>query len=228
MTPLLDLAQDHDLAIALDRLVAGELADAERRALLGKLESTPDGWRRCALAFLEEQAWRTALGSAEVFETRTPQPKTTRRRRPALVIIPYALAASLISLFALTLYRSSVPQVERPDPVAMATPKPAATQVPEGFDPAPGQPIGWVGLTRPDDGEALPQPVPILAATAANQQWLQDQPATIPDYVRAVWERRGYQVEENHRLVELGLQDGQPVGIPIDEVELDFVGRQPL
>src|SRR5437660_1111223 len=40
----------------LDRLVDGELPDAERRKLLLKFEKEPDGWRRCALAFLEAQA----------------------------------------------------------------------------------------------------------------------------------------------------------------------------
>ena len=40
-----------------DRLVDGELTADERRALLASLDSRPDGWRRCALAFLEAQAW---------------------------------------------------------------------------------------------------------------------------------------------------------------------------
>src|SRR5207253_643240 len=45
----------------LDHLVDGELADDERRELLMQLEKEPDGWRRCALAFLEAQTWRQAL-----------------------------------------------------------------------------------------------------------------------------------------------------------------------
>src|SRR5262249_42904345 len=43
------------------RLVDGELANDERSELLRRLESEPDGWRRCALAFLEAQAWRDSL-----------------------------------------------------------------------------------------------------------------------------------------------------------------------
>ncbi len=42
----------------LDQLVDGELTDAEQRDLLQRLEHSPDGWRRCALAFLEAQAWQ--------------------------------------------------------------------------------------------------------------------------------------------------------------------------
>ncbi len=47
--------------IALDRLVDGELPEAERRQLLSKLDRQPGGWRQCALAFLEAQSWGQAL-----------------------------------------------------------------------------------------------------------------------------------------------------------------------
>ena len=46
----------------VDLLVDGELSEADRRALLLQLEHEPDGWRRCALAFLEAQCWKTELG----------------------------------------------------------------------------------------------------------------------------------------------------------------------
>jgi hypothetical protein len=42
----------------LDRLVDGELSLAERRVLFSAIEAQPDGWRRCAMAFLEAQAWK--------------------------------------------------------------------------------------------------------------------------------------------------------------------------
>jgi hypothetical protein len=45
----------------LDRLVDGELAEIERREVLQTLERQPDGWRQCALAFLEAQSWGEAL-----------------------------------------------------------------------------------------------------------------------------------------------------------------------
>ena len=41
-----------------DLLVDGELGEEDRRALLGRLDGEPGGWRRCALAFLEAQAWK--------------------------------------------------------------------------------------------------------------------------------------------------------------------------
>lgn len=45
----------------IDRLVDGELSGDERRELLAALDSQPDGWRRCALAFLEAQTWRSEM-----------------------------------------------------------------------------------------------------------------------------------------------------------------------
>src|SRR5262245_17750719 len=48
----------------LDRLVDGELDAAGRRELLNALDDQPGGWRRCALAFLEAQAWRSELRGA--------------------------------------------------------------------------------------------------------------------------------------------------------------------
>jgi len=60
----MNFAEDRSRTVkdsAIDRLVDGELADAERRELLIQLENDPDGWRQCALAFLEDQAWRSAI-----------------------------------------------------------------------------------------------------------------------------------------------------------------------
>jgi anti-sigma factor RsiW len=45
----------------IDRLVDGELPADERRQVLLALESHPEGWRRCALAFIEAQTWRSQM-----------------------------------------------------------------------------------------------------------------------------------------------------------------------
>ena len=78
------------------------------------------------------------------------------------------------------------------------------------------------------DGAAVVRSVPYLASTPANLAWVESQPSSIPDYVRAQLERQGYQIEENHRLLDLDLQDGRRVAIPVDEVAVDYVGRVPL
>src|SRR3990172_4689745 len=60
--------------ILFDRLVDGELSPGERRELLASLDGRPDGWRRCALAFLEAQAWGNEL--PQVVAARLSSPKS--------------------------------------------------------------------------------------------------------------------------------------------------------
>ncbi len=45
----------------LDRLVDGQLDDGEYRELLRHIDDDPDGWRQCALAFLQHQALQREL-----------------------------------------------------------------------------------------------------------------------------------------------------------------------
>lgn len=59
----MNLPDEQRDAMLIDRLVDGELSGDERRHLLASLEAQPDGWRRCALAFVEAQTWRGAMGS---------------------------------------------------------------------------------------------------------------------------------------------------------------------
>ena len=49
---------DEDL---LDRLVDGELPEAQQQEVLRQVQCHPDGWRRLALAFLEAQTWRREM-----------------------------------------------------------------------------------------------------------------------------------------------------------------------
>lgn len=62
--PNLTEATDEQLERLIDRLVDGELNESLRRSLLIELDHRPQGWRRCALAFLEAQAWQSGLGSS--------------------------------------------------------------------------------------------------------------------------------------------------------------------
>lgn len=43
----------------LDRMVDGELTEEEQKSLLLEIEQQPDGWKRLALAYVEDQAWRS-------------------------------------------------------------------------------------------------------------------------------------------------------------------------
>ncbi len=69
----------------LDRLVDGELDEQAYRDVLRKLEMEPDGWRRCALAFLERQAWERELSGWTRQEMSTP-PRAVELHASPLVV----------------------------------------------------------------------------------------------------------------------------------------------
>ena len=58
MTEIDALPPSDDL---IDRIVDGALTPAELRAAIDQVDRMPDGWKRCAAAFLEAQCWRESL-----------------------------------------------------------------------------------------------------------------------------------------------------------------------
>ena len=48
----------------IERLVDNELGEQERYDLLNYLDRTQDGWRNCALSFLEAQSFHSSLKKA--------------------------------------------------------------------------------------------------------------------------------------------------------------------
>src|SRR5437588_9921152 len=91
----------------LDQLVDGELPDTARRALLLRLEGEPDGWRRCALAFLEAQSWRATFAPLAVpvrEEVRSGDPATIRaqvlQRGPGMRVNRRRTLARLVAVAA--------------------------------------------------------------------------------------------------------------------------------
>src|SRR5262245_40719061 len=95
--------------ILIDRLVDGELTGDERRQLLQSFDKRPEGWRRCALAFLEAQSWREELGqvahgrASETKETKSPVPSVAVVRKSvwATGAMWLAMAAGLLVAFGL-------------------------------------------------------------------------------------------------------------------------------
>lgn len=65
--------------VELDWFVEGELDRRERDELFARLDSDPDGWKRCALALLERDALATVLGS-----TRNPKENSANLANSAI------------------------------------------------------------------------------------------------------------------------------------------------
>ena len=188
--------------IDLDRLADGELADPERLALLHRLELDPDGWRRCALAFLEAQAWRQA--AADLARELAPAP-ALRSRQPAasrssLGIRPrLAWAASLAAAIALGWAAGSSSWTRTPGPPPL---RPDITQVVEA--PPPQQLVQ----------EAQPPPQVISQST------------TIPVLDLERLQNAGYRIDETPGLVVETTPEGPRLVGPTSQLRIRYVGPQ--
>ena len=47
--------------LLIDRMIDGEMSPQQLRTCIERLDSAPEGWRQCALAFLEAQSWGEAF-----------------------------------------------------------------------------------------------------------------------------------------------------------------------
>jgi hypothetical protein len=196
-----DIDVDRDDDRLIERLVDGELSEPERRALLARLDAAPDGWRRCALAFLEAQCWREALGPVAAPSVTVARPLRPAGRPPAPARLRWlaATAAGMLAAFALGWsVRGGASAGSPPAPVAQA-----------GNPPAAPAAVG-VASEAPRPASVTPGPEP--------------EPLPFSESVVRAWESRGYHVERGARLVSMELPDGRRLAVPVDEVRLRFVG----
>ena len=87
----------------IDRIVDGALTPEELRAAVLRIEADPDGWKRCALAFVEARVWSDslrALGEAQKSEpVGMPIPRSvTAAKRPRNSWLRSIAAAVIVGL----------------------------------------------------------------------------------------------------------------------------------
>jgi len=228
-----------DPARQVDLLVDGELNEADRRELLLRLEHEPDGWRRCALAFLEAQCWKAELGQVVLpasgparTETTSPAPHRTRQGlRQHFATLLYMAASFLLALIVgmglsgnpLRLPGSPVTATSEKIPaaipgIAVETPQPA-----DGWEMvavAPGQSSGG--------NAAAAFCVPAQRRDALDQNMLESIPDAIPPDVRQAFEDLGHRVVQQREIVPVPMKDGRRLVVPVDRIEIHYVGRPSL
>jgi hypothetical protein len=216
--------------ILFDQLVDGELSDAERRRLLAVLDERPDGWRRCALAFLEAQSWRSDLGQLAREAVRTPNAndlatRSTGHRRPLRQGLAWlAIAASVLVAFTLGVMQRDVGQ-----PIAEAPPignEPLAVVAPP-TDPATSAPVDdaltlWV---RDNTGQTRPLRVPLVDAGALDREFGVTFQSALPSGIRERLQQRGYDVQSKRRYAPLWLENGRPMIVPVEDTKIVPVGQ---
>ncbi|MGA2798218.1 MAG: hypothetical protein ABSE63_11605 [Thermoguttaceae bacterium] len=237
---------------SFDRLVDGELSESQRSEMLNSLDQEPDGWRRCALAFLEAQCWRKELGGlrqsmpadqAPVSSAVAPSPRPTKRRSS-----PFGLAGTLAAMAATFLlflgagvlwqhsgnrlgnfFGAGSNQIASNIGGNSATTPSGAQTAVAGADSQPNNasaPWQWVRLSPA--GSADPAKSVRLLAQERNrmdQQWLQSLPSPIPPSVVQALKRSGYEVQRQQELMPMPLKDGRQLVVPVDKVQLQYVGN---
>ena len=205
----------------LDRLGDGQLSQSQQRELLAQLDAEPGGWRRCALAFLEAQAWRDDLGavvrSASVQPPAPPAVVARTRRSASRWPSVLAVAATLAIAFGLGMlvrpaWRGAEPGLEQ---VARQEGLPGRAQ-----DASPWR---MVTLTSPDASE--PIRLPAVERNRIDDAWLRSLPAAVPPDVLRALQRSGYAVRQSQQLMPVPLEDGRRLVVPVDQVEVRPVGR---
>lgn len=213
----------------IDRLVDGELSRSDRHQLLESFDQSPDGWRRCALAFLEAQSWREEMGQVAFGPaSETSKPKSlafsvSPGRNPSLskVATWIAIAASLVVAFGLGWM-----QHEGGRQVAGGSLN-TSNQVASVNPPSnSGSHIG----TKPDDaitffvndagGRKQPVRVPLVDADTLDKEFGVQFQTGMPDDVRNQLKDNGYAVKSKRQYARLWLENGRPLILPVEDTNI--------
>jgi hypothetical protein len=227
-----------------DLLADGELDSMRRHDLLSRLDASPDGWRRCALAFLEAQAWRSdvrvefnarvagkSYSHCRISDRNSPRAGARRWSMLALALCVTFGAGWL--MHAASNFRPDADGVSQPALVAgrESTPETGNGTTPLEPDEAasPRQTsmrmAGILTLQVDDRGQAREVRVPVLDASGIDVQRLLEQaPAARSPAVQAL-ERRGHKVKMHRQLLTLDLKDGRKLFLPVDQMDVRFANR---
>ena len=218
--------------VLLDRLVDGELSPAEYRRVLVALEQQPAGWRKCAQAFLQAQAWRLEMNdlraAAEVKPVSAAETEVAPRKNIISDWLRMSLVAAASFLLAFVVAQQSWRVIERNQP---ATKEPIAKAPVEPTPPATqnavnNQPVGKVQLAVNRTGGEEPQlmDVAVYDPETATQMMSNSRPA-LPDDLLQVLAAEGHRIDRQPRLVPIQLDDGRQMMVPIEGYRIVPVNR---
>jgi hypothetical protein len=228
--------------IQLDRLVDGELSPQEYRALLAALEAEPGGWRRCALAFLEAQAWSAELRAVcrsdpptVLVVRRPPTPLRGWLRRGSVVV---AAAVLLLVAFGLGWFwngtgppRSLAVTGNEANGVPTAALARQDGVSPTGLEPQPAveDTVGpWGDITLVADGATGTEHeirVPLLPLDGAAAMRVLETEAPVPHDVQQALRHLGYEVRRDRRWTPVRA-NGHQVIVPLEQVEITPVANR--
>jgi hypothetical protein len=219
-----------------DRLVDGALTPAEYKNFVAALDDDPGGWRRCAMAFLEAQAWGkefAAIRRAEQDVPFVPLAAEVKRAHPRRIWFSagsvLCAAASLVLAFGLGIFTHGKLFTPRTiDRLASSPPSKAALKP----DVSPTEPAEKDGIDHVrlviDRGAGLsPQEIVVSLQDAAEvgSNYVPAEPA-ISDRVLRSLQLRGHRIDRQQEYIPIDLQDGRQVILPVEEYRITPVSSK--
>ena len=224
----------------LDRLVDGELEEPRRRELLARLEAIPEGWRRCAMAFLEAQCWRESFGKAfedadhpataesPSFESKPVPAKSIFSVRRSHLHVMVAMAASfLIALFGVWHFRGGGDPVRPISPPTsdvvsdVAAPRFLQKKPPQQpvISDRPSEPWKIVNVAR-TDRDAPPVQYPAVERDRFDRGDVDRLSDGTPLHFVKSLKDSGHHVERSRSYVPVRLEDGRRMVVPVDDYDV--------
>lgn len=220
-----------------DRLVDGELTPEEYRALVASLDDSPDGWRRCAIAFLEAQALGRELQAlaleAQSCGRRAGGP-ARRWRVSDWAWLALASAASFLLAFGIAWnVRPGGDVIRGPERLVAERLVPPAGGPRASSDgqaggsgqdvrePPSASPLGTVPLLiARHDGRTEELQLPVYEMTDDVARWFLETATPVPPEVQRALRSLGYEVRRDRRWAPVPARGDRRVLVPIEQVEI--------
>ena len=213
-----------------DRLADGELNEPQRRELLATLDSRPDGWRRCALAFLESQEWNEQLKLRPIVQrgpTRIVPAIVENRGRNFRSFLAIAASALLAFSTGLLINVGSSRQAREnfAGGAAERGEEQSTDRTLQANDLAiatadPNQRLITLAVAQGAGKGSRDIQVPIIEA-ASLQSVLEPSDSELIEQLKSM----GHQVTADREYWPMPMHDGSTVVIPVDNVQVQFRGR---
>lgn len=211
----------------LDKFVDGELDEAGQRALLARMDDEPDGWRRLALAFVENQAWRENLSAAPISVTPArPSHRERANRNPSWLSIALSVLVALgVGLSAGRVWQSKFSgspneTLPRGTIAKNGETNRANDRVPSVIQGNPQ--VGLVSFTL----DGTPIQLPVYDSATAGPATLAKSSSTIPREALRALRNTGHEVKRQNHLWPIELADGRQIVVPVEQLDIQYVGHQ--
>lgn len=232
-----DESNSEDVA-QFDRLVDGELSVTERQQLLASLDDRNlwhdgNGWRQCALAFLEAQSWSHQFKQlvAEPTNERAtavlPQTATSNFRTGRWL----AVAASLLVAFSLGWLTNSAPNSGQQDPQFATNPQQAAPEhgaLPEALADGDVSADAVTLVVRDTSGRNQRLQLPLMEAGDLDDRFAEQFSAALPAKLRDSFRDRGFDLQRRRRFAPMFFEQNEelvPMVVPVDDTTIVPVSR---